>query len=52
VAAPALEEIQVSCDGARVRVSGCPDREFFSVWTAELARRGVVFAPGAGSDVE
>jgi anaerobic ribonucleoside-triphosphate reductase activating protein len=51
-AAPALEEIQVSCDGSRVRVSGCPDRGFFSVWTAELARREVVVAPGAGSDIE
>ncbi len=51
-AGPALEEIQVSCDGARVRVSGCPDRGFFSDWAIEMAKRGVVVAPGAGSIVE
>lgn len=52
VVGPALEEIQVSFDGTRVRVSGCPDRGFFSEWTAALARRGVVVAPDAGGDVE
>jgi hypothetical protein len=51
-AGPALEEIQVSFDGARVRVSGCPDRSFFEHWAAELSRRGVVVSPRPWSDVE
>ena len=51
-AGPALEEIQVSFDGARVRVSGCPDRSFFEHWAAELSRRGVVVSSQPGSNVD
>lgn len=51
-AGPALEEIQVSFDGARVRVSGCPDRSFFEHWAAELSRRGVVVSSHPWSNVD
>jgi anaerobic ribonucleoside-triphosphate reductase activating protein len=51
-AGQALEEIQVSFDGARVRVSGCPDRSFFEHWAAELSRRGIVVSPHRWSAVE
>lgn len=49
-ARPALEEIQVSMDGTRVRLTGCPGGGFFDRWLAELARRGVVAVPRTGSE--
>lgn len=47
---PPLEEIQVSFDADRARVTGCPSGGFFDRWRAELERRGVVVVPRAGAE--
>lgn len=52
VAAAPSEEIQVSLDGSRIRLMGCPSRGFYGQLIREMRTRGVVIVPSAGGGHE